>query len=212
MRLRSTLPAAVLAGTLLTGCGATGPGTPEPATEIPDDFPLAAGMTGPQDGLATSRTGTGLRDLRLCGTAPLRGLGIRDRMVADNSGGESADTRELVLLGNREEAVLVAQAFADLPSRCPSPVVSRDMATLTEVRGSPFGPSPASTLLQTYTFDGRRGTGATVVHVVPVGAALLVTSTYGQWTTDTLDDGVDQTVEAAQPAVDEMCVFTITGC
>src|SRR5918994_753553 len=153
MRLRSTLPATVLAGTLLAGCGATGPETPEPATEIPDDFPLAAGMAGPQDGLATSRTGTGLRDLRLCGTTPLRGLGIRDRMVADNSGGESADTRELVLLGNREEAALV--------------------------------------------------------HVVPVGAALLVTSTYGQWTTDTLDDGVDQTVEAARPAVAKMCVFTI---
>ena len=61
-------------------------------------------MGGPQDTIPTSRTGTGLRDLTLCGTAPLRGLGIRDRLVADNSGGESANTRELVLLGDPDDA------------------------------------------------------------------------------------------------------------
>lgn len=43
------------------------------------------------------------------------------------------------------------------------------METRTEVLGSPFGPTPATTLQQTYTVDGRPGTGATVVHVVPVG-------------------------------------------
>ena len=63
------------------------------STAIPDDFPLSSGMGGPADTVRTSRTGTGLRDLELCGTSPLRGLGTRDRMVADNSGGESADTR-----------------------------------------------------------------------------------------------------------------------
>ena len=65
------------------------------------------------------------------------------------------------------------------------------METLTEVRESPFGPAPATTLVQTYTFDGEPGDGATVVHVVPVGAALLVTSTYGQWPSEDLDEGVD---------------------
>ena len=91
MRLRSALLSAALAGSLaLAGCGedpsgdasptttataASDVATPEPAgTAIPDDFPLSAGMGGPQDTIPTSRTGTGLRDLTLCGTAPLRGL------------------------------------------------------------------------------------------------------------------------------------------
>ena len=181
--------------------------TAEPGTEIPDDFPLAVGMGGPDDVIATSRTGTGLRDLTVCDTAPLRGLGTRDRMVADNSGGESANTRELVLLGNPDEARLVAEAFADLPSACQGPTVSGDMETRTEVRESPFGPAPAATLLQTYTFDGKPGDGATVIHVVPVGAALLVTSTYGQWTDATLEDGVAETVDAVRQTVGALAQF-----
>ena len=46
-----------------------------PATAIPDDFPLSAGMGGPSDTIATSRSGTGLRDLRCAALRPLRGLG-----------------------------------------------------------------------------------------------------------------------------------------
>jgi hypothetical protein len=229
MRLRSTLLGAVLAASMaLAGCGsppsdssaadgASGSDsaassdptatTAEPGTEIPDDFPLAVGMGGPDDVIATSRTGTGLRDLTLCDTAPLRGLGTRDRLIADNSGGESANTRELVLLGNPDEARLVAEAFADLPTDCQSPTDSGTMETRTEVRESPFGPAPATTLLQTYTFDGRPGDGATVIHVVPVGAALLVTSTYGQWTDATLEDGVAETVDAVRQTVDALAQF-----
>jgi hypothetical protein len=228
MRLRSALVTAALAGTLVVaGCGdrsgadasaadpsagdePTGPvGASDVAedSEIPEDFPLASGMGGPDDTIATSRTGTGLRDLTLCDTAPLRGLGTRDRMVADNSGGESANTRELVLLGSPEEALQVAKAFADLPASCPSPEVTGDTETVTEVRESAFGPGPAATLVQTYTFDGEPGTGATVIHVVPVGAALLVTSTYGQWTGDTLEDGVAETVDAVRRTVSALARF-----
>ena len=117
-------------------------------------------MGGPEDTIPTSRTGTGLRDLELCGTAPLRGLGTRDRMVADNSGGEAADTRELVLLGSPEEADAVARSFADLRDRVRRPPrTDGDFETATEVRESPFGPAPAATLLQTYTFDGETGAG-----------------------------------------------------
>ena len=86
----------VLALAALAGCGdrsvehaATSPSSGASLTEIPDDFPLGDLMTDPADELPTSRTGTGLRDLTVCGTSPLRGLGLRDRMVADNSGGEA---------------------------------------------------------------------------------------------------------------------------
>jgi hypothetical protein len=82
-----------------------------------------------------------------------------------------------------------------------------DRETLTEVRDSPFGPAPATTLVQTYTVDGEPGTGVTVVHVVPVGAALLVTSTYGQWTRDEAQEAVDQTVEPLRQTVAALEMF-----
>jgi hypothetical protein len=223
---RARLLAAVLTCTLaLAGCGddasddaaaTRGSSTADdsapassqgPGTLIPDDFPLSAGMGGPQDTIPTARTGTGLRDLELCGTSPLRGLGIRDRMVADNSGGESANTRELVLLGNPDEARQVAEAFADLATGCDKRESGGDMATVTHVLASPFGPEPATTLVQTYTFSGEPGTGVTVVHVVPVGAALLVTSTYGQWTPDEAQQAVDQTVEPLRETVAALALF-----
>jgi hypothetical protein len=231
MRFRSALVTATLGGALaLAGCGSEPPpdatsgdarsaaeesttsssdqqGPAPGGAEIPDDFPLSIGMGGPDDTIATSRTGTGLRDLAVCDTAPLRGLATRDRMIADNSGGEAANTRELVLLGSNDEAALVARSFIDLSSSCTAPSRTGDMETLTEVRRSPFGPSPAVTLVQTYTFDGERGPGATVVHVVPVGAALLVTSTYGQWTGDTLEQGVVETVDSARQAVSALEIF-----
>ncbi len=172
---------------------------------IPDDFPLSDGMGSPDDSLTTARTGTGLRDLAICGTTPLRGLSTRDRMVADNSGGEAANTRELVLLGSPDEAALVARAFADLPSSCPT--ADGGTETMTDVRESPFGPTPASTLVQTYTFDGQPGDGATVIHVVPVGAALLVTSTYGQWTRRGFEEGVTQTADAVRRTVAALSAF-----
>jgi hypothetical protein len=223
MRHRARFVTAALACALaLAGCGDRSSGGAAPGgssgsvatasdrtagTTIPDDFPLSSGMGGPADTVPTSRTGTGLRDLELCGTSPLRGLGTRDRMVADNSGGESADTRELLVLGAPEDAVRVAERLAGLASDCAEPDPGRDMETRTEVLASPFGPGPATTLLQTYSVDGEPGTGATVVHVVPVGAALLVSSTYGQWTRDSAPEAVDATVAPLRRTVAALTLF-----
>ena len=180
---------------------------PVAGTSIPDDFPLSSGMGAPTDTVATSRTGTGLRDLELCGTSPLRGLGTRDRMVADNSGGESADTRELLVLGAPEDARRLADRLTGLVSDCTEPDASRDLRTRTEVLPSPFGPRPASTLLQTYTVDGEPGTGATVVHVVPVGAAILVTSPDGRWTRERAAEAVEATVGPLRRTVEALAVY-----
>jgi hypothetical protein len=226
MRHRARLVTAALACTLAfaAGCadqsaggpttGASSDGSVASAsdgaslgTAIPDDFPLSSGMGGPADTVPTSRSGTGVRDLELCGTSPLRGLGTRDRMVADNSGGESADTRELLVLGAPDDARRLADRLAGLVDDCAEPDASRDMETRTEVLASPFGPGPATTLLQTYSFDGEPGTGATIVHVVPVGAALLVTSTYGQWTRERARDAVDATVAPLRSTVEALAMF-----
>jgi hypothetical protein len=224
MRHRARLVTAALACTLALAAGcadqsASGPtaGSSDgsvasasdgalPRTAIPDDFPLSSGMGGPTDTVPTSRSGTGLRDLELCGTSPLRGLGTRDRMVADNSGGESADTRELVVLGAPDDARRLADRLAGLVADCAEPAAG-DMETRTEVLASPFAPGPATTLLQTYSFDGEPGTGATIVHVVPVGAAVLVTSTYGQWTRERARDAVDTTVGPLRSTVEALAMF-----
>lgn len=180
-----------------------------PATGIPDDFPLSAGMGGPQDSVRTARTGTGLRSLELCGTSPLRGLGTRDRMVADDSGGEALHTRELVLLGSPDEARLVARTFADLATDCDRATTDTGngttMGTTTEVRPSPFGSEPAAVLVQGFDLEGEPGPGHVVVHVVPVGAALLVTQMYGEW--PDVAEGVDGTADGLRDVVDAMAAF-----
>ncbi|GAA1925669.1 hypothetical protein [Nocardioides hwasunensis] len=230
MRFRAAIATAALAGTLaVAGCGERAPddassggagdaadatGTTSPATgttgavgAIPDDFPLADGMGGPQDTIVTSRSGTGLRDLTLCGTTPLRGLPTRDRMVADNSGGEAADTRELVLLGDPGQAAALATTISELPTTCGATETSGRTETTTEVRRSPFGPSPAATLVQTYTLDGEPGPGATIIQVVPAGAALLATSTYGEWGADDLEAQISSTAEPLARTVASLAVF-----
>lgn len=217
--LRPALACTLAGGLVLAGCGeqqsgdlASADGSTTSASEvtIPDDFPLSAGMGGPRDAIRTSRTGTGLRDLELCRTTPLRGIGTRDRMVADNSGGESADTRELVLLSGADEATALVEELAALATDCDEAGEtggSDRMETRTELLGSPFGPTPATTLLQTHTVDGAPGTGATVVHVVPVGPALLLTSTYGQWTRDQARQAVEDTVDPLRETVAALEVF-----
>ena len=126
-------------------------------------------------------------------------------MVADNSGGEPADTRELVLLGSPEEPLVVARAFTDAALDCDER--EGDMTTTTEVRAAPYGPDPAATLLQTYAFDGTPGAGTTIIQLVPVGSALLVASTYGEWPDAELEDGVPKTQDALSDAVAAMEVF-----
>jgi hypothetical protein len=211
MRHRTRLFAVTLTcAVALVGCGSQPSVRAESAgTGIPDDFPLSSGMGGPEDTIPTSRTGNGLRDLAVCGTAPLRGVGTRDRMVADNSGGEAAHTRELVLLGSPEEADALARSFADLATGCDVP--EKDgFLTSTEVRESPYGPRPAVTLLQTYTLDGETAPGTTVVQVVPAGAALLVTSIYGEWSAADLEGGIAQTVDRARETVSALSLFEPT--
>ncbi len=100
----------------------------------------------------------------------------------------------------------MARAFADAARDCDEPV--GDMTTSTEVRGSPYGASPAATLLQTYDFDGTPGAGTTVIQLIPIGSALLVSSTYGEWPDAELEDGVAETQDALSDAVAAMEIFT----
>ena len=74
------------------------------------------------------------------------------------------------------------------------------------MRESPYGPEPAATLLQTYTVDGETAPGMTVVQVVPAGAALLVTTIYGEWAA-TDPGGIAETVDLTRETVSAMALF-----
>ena len=172
-----------------------------PATEIPDDFPLAAGMGAEEDhAWFLSTDGPGVVDLELCGERPLAALVARDRLVADNSGGEAANTRDLVLLASADEATEVAGTVAALASSCPEQQNAGTTITTT------VGPSPASataaTLVRSYASEGEAWPGTTVHHVVTSGNALLVTSTYGEWTD--VERGVAETARSLAPVVEAL--------
>ncbi len=77
------------------------------------------------------------------------------------------------------------------------------------MRESPFGPAPAAVLVQGFDLGSEPGTGHVVVHVVPAGAALLVTQTYGEWPDVAV--GVDQTAERLADVVAAMDVFAEGG-
>ena len=79
------------------------------------------------------------------------------------------------------------------------------METTTEARESVFGAAPAAVLVQGYVFDGEPGPGHLVVHVVPVGAALLVSETYGEW--PDVAEGITRAAARLAEVVDAMAVF-----
>ena len=180
-----------------------------PATEIPADFPLSAGMGAEEDRRwIVSDGGPGVADLELCGGQPLAALDVVDRLVADNSGGEAADTRDLVLLASADGATEVADTVAALARSCPEQQ-SAGATITTAVQPSPLAAAPTVTLVRSYASDGEAWPGTTVHHVVTSGNAVLVTSTYGEWTD--VEQGVAETARSLAPVVEALALLAAPG-
>ena len=165
-----------------TSSSATPAATPAAlVVAIPEDFPLSAGMGGesPDPTIPVTEQGTGLQELTVCDEQPLAALEPLDRRVADNSGGEAADTRDLVLLASAEDAARTAEEIASGSRACPVREAG-DTVTTTEVLSSPFG-DPGFVLVSTFRIGGQPSPSVVVNHVMPDGNALLVTGTYGEW-------------------------------
>ncbi len=203
-------------------------------TAIPEDFPLTSGLRGPFDNLPDGVTllkGAGWRALTLCDLppvpSPLRAP-VLDQMIAyGRGGGTSATKREAVLLGDPESPRRWAQVVTHRALECtgadrivrskpgdldrehgePAP-----KSVTVEVRRSAFGPTPSATLVKTFAFDGQRADSLTIIQVVAVGNAWLVSLTYGEWRD--AEAGIASTVEALSGVVDalKMCPFTQAGC
>lgn len=185
------------------------PATPAlAALAIPDDFPLTLAMASQEhDDIAVSRKTIGMRALSFCGRKPLRGLKPVDRLAAELSGQESANTRDLMLFTDSARPAAVLADIREAASACPAEETGPGSRLLTEVRESSLG-SPALTVLHTYEQGGVVGIGAEIVEVVQVGRALLVTSTYAEWDPATnLDEGVTDVEKQLTKTVAAMSAF-----
>ena len=139
-----------------------------------------------------------MRALDFCGRKPLRGLKPTDRVAAEVSAEESANTRDLMLFADAARPAAVLTDIREAASACPAEGTGPGSRLLTEVRESSLG-SPALTVLHTYEQGGEVGIGAEIVEVVQVGRALLVTSTYAEWDPATnLDEGVAEVEKQPQ--------------
>lgn len=185
------------------------PTTPGPATAVPGDFPLTEGMPPNDSGeeIAVGPRGVGMRMLDFCGTRPLRGLDVADRVTAAASGPEYSSTRDLMVFADARRASAVAAQVLDAARGCPVEGSGPGSELLTEVRASDAGPG-AATVVHTYANGGRVGVGAEIIEVVPVGTALLVTSAYAEWSPGpVLDDGIAQGRQALAPVLEAMRAF-----
>ena len=178
------------------------------AMVIPDDFPLSDGMASEAyDDISISAQSVGMRALDFCGRQPLRGLALTDRLAAEASGDEYANTRDLMLFAEAGPPTAVLADIRAAATACPADATGPGSRLLTEVRDSSFG-SRAATVLHTYEQDGDVGIGAEIIEVVQVDRALLVTSTYAEWDPATnLDEGIAEEAERLEETVAAMSLF-----
>lgn len=215
-----TATALLLLTLVVGGCGSRGGPDPEPVagspspppsgvTAVPEDFPITEGMPPNDSGddIAYGPDDLGLRMLDFCGTLPLRGVDTTDRLTAASSGPEYSSTRDLMVFADAERAAAATARLLDAAQTCPVEESGPGGERLTDVRASPAGPG-AATVVHTYATDGQVGLGAEIIEVVPMGTALLVTSSYGEWSPGPLlDQGVADGIDALAPVLEAMRPF-----
>lgn len=182
------------------------------AMVIPDDFPLSEGMASEAyDDISISPQSVGMRALDFCGRKPLRGLALTDRLAAEASGSEYANTRDLMIFAETGPPTAVLADIRAAAAACPADPTGPGSRLLTEVRDSSFG-STAATVIHTYEQDGDVGIGAEIIEVVQVDRALLVTSTYAEWDPATdLDEGISEEAGRLEETVAAMSMFEVAS-
>jgi len=159
------------------------------------------------DGISVSAQSVGMRALDFCGRKPLRGLEPIDRLAAEASGNEYANTRDLMLFAEAGPPAAVLEDIREAASACPTDPLGAGSRLLTEVSGSSFG-ADGVTVVHTYEQDGEVGIGAEIIEVVLVDRALLVTSTYAEWNPATgLDEGIAEEADRLAAIVEAMSMF-----
>jgi hypothetical protein len=177
------------------------PSPPSPSivttvTEIPADFPIAAGIAVTHDPAADVLA----RRLQYCGEQPLAAVAPVDAVSAQSSGGETSELRTLLLFDDEAAAADAQTALLESAAGCPEEVTN----VVGEVQVLPASDEwPGRTIRTTYG-----PTSAKFVHVVRAGAGLLLTESYLR---SAPQESLGQSRESVLPLVAAMEQFETTG-
>ena len=147
-------------------------------TSIPARFPLAAGYpetNGDGTPVKVNEVGGSL-PLQLCGREVATDAGLRDAAQAAYTAPEDARSRDLVLYQGSEAAARALATVRTSVAGCPEETVGATDQVREEYPYDAGDESFAWT--ERYRTDGALGTELTVYHVVRVGNALLLVTTY----------------------------------
>lgn len=188
------------------------PDVPGSMTQVPDDFPLAAGLpdVNGDDGSPVTVTDTPTwTEVELCGEVvwsldgPVAG---RDLAGASYTG-EAEDTRSrlLAVYDDSLDSQEALDTLRDSYAACPDGSVG-GTDQVYEVVASEQG---SAVVTHRYRTDGRFDTGLEVIEIVSVGNALYLSSYYGEGggSADTIASAIAFARESSQPVRRAMAVF-----
>jgi hypothetical protein len=231
--LTSKVGPLVLMVIVLAGCGAqsSDPGqaspnsapdptpaptpTPTPsrnAADIPDDFPLALGLTADGDTTVSTprRNVKGVDLQRRCWGRVWPGAAV-DRLVVQQVGPELSVTRELAVYPDPATAAAVAEQVRTRAAHCHRlPATSEEPAMDVTLEGDDTGSGqPAASFAETLT-GGQLG--GSVFAFTQVGRAVLAVEDSGEWSRASAVDGARDLERTDRALVTRMCVFRSAGC
>lgn len=180
-----------------------------PATSIPTDFDLAVDLDSGDEVVGPSAGSAGVLDPGMCGTAvwpPSDGV---DRLAVTARGPEYRSARELATFPSADEAVAAIAFIRDTLERCPSSDGE------TRANDVTYAADDAAVGYDAVTFSAlyRSGlTGNRIFQFVRVGNAVLATEQAGEWSSETVGDGIVGLTDSNGALTQQMCLFTETGC
>jgi hypothetical protein len=183
------------------------------AAGIPDDFPLAQGLSADGD----TTVSTPRRDVKgvhldpRCWGHVWPGAAV-DRLVVQQVGPELGVTRELAVYPDARTAVRITQRISADTAHCrrlPG-TPGQPAMDVTRFGGAGAGVTRvAASFAETMT--GGQPSGEVFVFT-RVGRAILAVEDSGEWTRDSAVSGARDLRRAQQGVVSRLCLFRDTGC
>ena len=180
---------------------------------IPDDFPLAQGLTANSDTKVT----TPRRDVKGVDLGPgcWRGAwpgAAVDRLVVQQVGPELSVTRELAVYPDVATARAVADKVRVRATRCHRLAATSGQAAMvvTLLGGDHPGAAHVAASFAETTAGGEPGGGVFVF--TRVGRAILAVEDSGEWTRGSAVRGARAVERADRVAVARLCLFRAAGC
>jgi hypothetical protein len=187
--------------------------TPPDAGAIPDDFPLAQGLTADGD-LTVTTPRRGVKGIGLqhrCWRDAWPGASV-DRLVVQQTGPELGVTRELAVYPDAATAAAVGEQVRLDAAHCHRlPATSRGAALdVTSYRDVDTGVAHIEASFSETLAGGQPG--GSVFVFTRFGRAILAVEDSGEWIHETAGDGIRHLERADRGVVARMCVFTRAGC